>query len=1146
VLPAKPTFVLAGANAMNEEVLSGEPLTRSPEERAKFLEEACAGEPELLAAVRALLAKREKSGFIDKVEADSVKTVARGPGAAQPAVTVDRNDEADEVPPGSTRTADHESSTESGIVIGGRYTLQQQIGEGGMGTVWVARQTEPVKRKVALKLVRAGMHSKAVLQRFEQERQALAILDHPNIAKVLDGGMTPGGQPYFAMELVSGLPLTKFCDDGKLTPRERLELLLPICQAVQHAHQKGIVHRDLKPANILVTTTDGKAVPKVIDFGVAKAIAGKLTDETMATQFGAVVGTLEYMSPEQAGFSAGDIDTRADIYSLGVILYELLTGLRPIDAKRLEKAAVIEVIRIIKEEEPAKPSTRLSTHESLPSIAAVRQTEPRRLMALLRGELDWIVMKCLEKERDRRYETASALALDIQRYLADLPVEARPPSAGYRLGKFVRRNKGTAVAAALVFFLLIGGIVSTSFQAARAQRARDLAVANERQAVLAADAERRAKDSEAKARTKAEAAEKRASAEAAAAKAVSEFLERDVLLQADIRHQVRRGDAVKGGLTIREAMDRAAARIDGRFAGQQLAEAGIRQAIARSYRSLGESKVGLPHQERAYELFKAALGEDDPRTLEAMSFLADCHASVGNASKSLELREEVAKRLSTVKGASDPQSVDAHQLVAIHYLNMGRIPEAIKVYEDLLPAIAQATTNKDSMLIDTRAGLAVAYSRSGRLRDALPILKEVYEWFVANRPADDPDRFQSLNSLARCYYNMGRLDEALALNERCLKERRDRFGPDHPDTIQSMNNVALTYAQMGRKEEAIALLTEVCRYKKVQTGAESPDYHSFQVNLAEVYVDSGRPTEAIAAFEKAYRVFKDRLGPADVSTTRAAQGMAAAYASVGRIREAVDISEEALAPWRARAGDVPLTIVLARNKLGAIYVDLGDLKRGIPLLENTLSRAIGTLGKDNPLTVRMMVNLAKAKREAAGVRESIELLGQARDLCKPLDRYDVLDELATSHERADNPKAALELRRAALDDAIKVHHSDERRLAAAQARLGATLILTHHPAEAEPLLRAAFGVQEKRAADAWTTYDTESLLGAALLGQKKYADAEPLLRAGYEGLQKQAATIPAPRKRCLAEARQRLAQLAEAKRQQSAAANRAKDQHASK
>jgi serine/threonine protein kinase len=363
---------------------------------------------------------------------------------------------------GPITTIDYRPNDKPGATIAGRYTLVAKIGEGGMGEVWVAKQTEPVKRKVALKLIKTGMDSKAVLQRFEQERQALALMDHPSIARVFDGGMTSAGQPFFVMELVDGLPLTRFCDQAQLTPKDRLELFVPICQAVQHAHQKGIIHRDLKPANILVTLIDGKPVPKIIDFGVAKATAGKLTDEAMQTQFGVVVGTLEYMSPEQAGSSGIDIDTRADIYSLGVILYELLTGLRPIEIKRLNNPALTEVIRIIQEEEPSKPSTRLSTHESLPSLAALRQTEPKKLTAMLRGELDLVVMKCLEKRRDRRYETANGLARDIQRYLADEPVEARPPSRGYRLRKFVWRNRFWVTAASIVLLALLVGIAGTT------------------------------------------------------------------------------------------------------------------------------------------------------------------------------------------------------------------------------------------------------------------------------------------------------------------------------------------------------------------------------------------------------------------------------------------------------------------------------------------------------------------------------------------------------------------------------------------------------------------------------------------------------------------------------------------------------------
>jgi WD40 repeat protein len=443
---------------MTEESLFLAALDRpDPDDRRRFLDGACANDPDLRKRIDGLLAAYAAGR--DKLE----------PPTAGPSPTVD-----------------YRPGAEPGIVVAGRYRLLERIGEGGMGEVWVARQIEPVQRKVALKLIKAGMDSKSVLTRFEAERQALAMMDHPNIAKVLDGGLTADGRPFFAMELVNGQPLTRFCDEAKLTPRQRLELFVPVCQAVHHAHQKGIVHRDLKPSNILVTLYDGRPVPKVIDFGVAKATGGRLTEETLSTQFGAVVGTFEYMAPEQAGFSALDVDTRADVYSLGVILYELLTGLRPFDGPRLRKAAIDELFRILREEDPPKPSTKLSTDASLPSAAAVRGTDPRKLTALMKGELDWIVMKCLEKDRSRRYESASGLARDVQRYLADEVVEARPPSARYRARKFVRRNRGRVVGAALVLLALVAGVAGTTAGLIEARGQRDAA----RDAREQADADR--------------------------------------------------------------------------------------------------------------------------------------------------------------------------------------------------------------------------------------------------------------------------------------------------------------------------------------------------------------------------------------------------------------------------------------------------------------------------------------------------------------------------------------------------------------------------------------------------------------------------------------------------------------------------------
>ena len=360
----------------------------------------------------------------------------------------------------------------------GPYKLIEKIGEGGFGLVFVADQQAPVKRRVALKLIKPGMDSREVIARFEAERQALAMMDHPNIARVLDAGATDSGHPYFVMELVHGIPITDFCDKNRLTMRERLELFVSVCQAVQHAHQKGIIHRDIKPSNVLVTLQDGCPVVKVIDFGIAKALHQQLTDKTVYTRFAQVIGTPLYMSPEQAEMSSLDIDTRSDIYSLGVLLYELLTGTTPFDGKRLSAVSFDERIRIIRQEEPPKPSTRLRQSSlTVPVLASLRRIEPARLFKSCRGDLDWITMKALDKDRRRRDETASDLAADVLRYLHDEPVSACPPSAGYLLKKFSRRYRTIlATAAAIAASLLLAAIVSTAFafreKAARAEADR--------------------------------------------------------------------------------------------------------------------------------------------------------------------------------------------------------------------------------------------------------------------------------------------------------------------------------------------------------------------------------------------------------------------------------------------------------------------------------------------------------------------------------------------------------------------------------------------------------------------------------------------------------------------------------------------------
>ena len=432
-------------------------LTGDP--RSAFLTAACGQDANLRQQVEALLRAHDESGGVLPRQAD-------------------RNLE-DQRLDATSLTA---SQASPGTMIGGRYKLIEAIGEGGMGSVWLAEQMEPVRRKVAIKLIKAGMDSRSVLARFEAERQALALMEHPNIAKVLDAGTTESGRPFFVMELVRGVPITQFCDQRRLTPRQRLELFVPVCQAIQHAHQKGVIHRDIKPSNVLVALYDERAVPKVIDFGVAKAVGQPLTDKTLITNFGALVGTVEYMSPEQASLNNLDIDTRSDVYSLGVLLYELLTGVTPVDRVHLQQGALLEILRIVREVETPRPSVKLSTIDALPSIAANRSMEPAKLSESMKGELDWVLLKALDKDRTRRYETANAFARDVERYLADELIEARPPSTGYRLRRLARKHRAALTTVTAVALCLFIGASVSMWQAIRASRAEKVAVASAREA----------------------------------------------------------------------------------------------------------------------------------------------------------------------------------------------------------------------------------------------------------------------------------------------------------------------------------------------------------------------------------------------------------------------------------------------------------------------------------------------------------------------------------------------------------------------------------------------------------------------------------------------------------------------------------------
>ncbi len=604
----------------------------------------------------------------------------------------------------------------------GPYKLLRQIGEGGMGVVYMAEQESPIRRRVALKIIRPGLDSDQVIARFEAERQALALMDHPHIAKVFDAGTTDTGRHYFVMELVDGIPITDYCDQNQLAPAERLELFIRVCQAVQHAHQKGIIHRDIKPSNVLVSLDDGGPVPKVIDFGLAKAIDQRLTERTMFTQFGQVVGTLEYMSPEQAELGILDVDTRSDVYSLGVLLYELLTGSTPLQRAKLRQAACAVILHRIREEETPKPSSRLSeSSDELATIAERRQTEPARLAKLVRGELDWIVMRAVEKDRTRRYETAGGLARDVERYLSNEPVEAGPPSATYRLRKYARKHRGVlAMAVAFAGVLMLAAAVSTR-QAYLATKARNEAQKAYEQSRVN---EAKAKEQEVQARRS-----------AAEAEGLLNFFEDRVLAAA--RPEGRAGGLGRA-VTLRQAIDAALPAVAQDFAAQPLVEARLRQTLGTSYYHLGDPAKAAEQFEASRACMQRHRGPDDPDTLKSMDNLASSYNALGRHAEALKLHEQALTLMKSNLGPDHLNTLQTMNNLATSYYSLGRHAEALKLQEETL------TLRKSKL------------------------------------GPDHPDTLASMNNLAASYYSLGRHAEALKLYEETLTLHEAQAGPRPP------------------------------------------------------------------------------------------------------------------------------------------------------------------------------------------------------------------------------------------------------------------------------------------------------------------------------------------------------------------------------
>ena len=811
----------------------------------------------------------------------------------------------------------------SGTVVG-PYKLLQIIGEGGMGTVYMAEQTHPVRRTVALKLIRAGMDSRQVLARFGAERQALALMDHPSIAKVFDAGATVEGRPYFVMELVKGVPITKYCDERRLTLRERLELAIPVCQAVQHAHQKGIIHRDLKPSNVLIALYDGRPVPKIIDFGVAKATGPRLTDQTLYTELGSVVGTLEYMSPEQAELNQLDIDTRSDIYSLGVLLYELLTGSTPLDRTRTKAVAFLEVLRVIREDESPRPSLRLSTTEELPNIAACRHIEPRKLSGLVRGELDWIVMKALEKDRNRRYETAIGLALDIERYLHDEPVDAGPPSASYRLRKLARKHRALLTTAVAFLGLLVLGVLVSTALAVRAGHAESATrqalekVRDEQSKTGAALAQVRDEQGKTEvALIKATAQEQRAIESAAQSKAVLEFFQEKVLA-------ATRPGGQEGGLskdvTIRLAVDAAEPQIATAFRDQPAAEAAIRNTMGGTYRFLGETAQAIRQLERCCQLRRDTLGLDHPDTLDSVNNLALAYQSAGRLREALPLFEETFKVRKVKLGPDHTETLITMNNLATAYHDMGRFSDALPLFEQTFKLMKFKLGTDHPQTLASMNNLAMAYRSNGRAGDALPLFDETLKLMKFKLGPDHPDTLASMNNLAMGYADAGRLADAQALYEEALNRKRVKLGGDHPDTLATMNNLAMAHRDAGRLGDALPLLEETLKLKRIKLGADHPDTLLSMNNLAMAYRDVGRLGDALPRLEETLKLRKTKLGPDHPATLLSMNNLAMIYQDVGRLDDAVPLFDETLRLRKVKLGPANGNSLISMNNLAGAFL----------------------------------------------------------------------------------------------------------------------------------------------------------------------------------------------------------------------------------
>mgnify|MGYP003673403902 CR=1 FL=1 len=823
----------------------------------------------------------------------------------------------------------------------GRYTLIEKIGEGGCGAVYLAEQFEPVKRRVALKVIKLGMDTASVISRFEAERQALARMEHPDIARVLDAGSTATGRPFFVMENVAGVPITTFCDEHKLPMAERLGLFSRVCLAIQHAHQKGIIHRDVKPSNVLVAWHDGIVSPKVIDFGIAKATEGRLTAETVETQLGQFLGTPAYMSPEQADLAELDIDTRTDVYSLGVLLYELLTGLPPFEPKELLAAGLEHMRRQIREIDPPRPSTRLQTMDpKLRETAASRRViDPPKLAARISGDLDWVVMRCLEKDRTRRYESAAALARDIQRHLANEAIDARPASAGYRLSKLVRRNRLAFAAAAAVLVALVGGIVATSWQAVRANRA-----------------------------------EKVAQEKAEIATAVQEFLTRDMLSQANSFAQADAGEQPDADLKVREALARAAVKVGERFANRPRVELEVRQSIGESYLGMFLGDPAIEQLSRALELAETWLGPTHKQTLQIKRSLGRAYFHRGDHAKALELQTAVATAMERVKSpVEDLSNVRTEQALTLEA--MGDYQQARDIHRELYEENLARLGLEDQATLVTAGNYAGMLFSLGQLAEAEKLQRMVIEIEAKVLGPEHPSRLTALNNLALTLSSLDRKEEAQTMYEELLATSQKVLGPEHQNVLFAMLNLASVYSERGALDKSNAM-AEAAREIAQRTLAPE---HQINVtllnNLANNYSKQDRLDEVLKIRLAMQDSVIAAFGPDHPNTLMALANLGITFKDVGRFQEGVDRLEPAWSGLVQKLGRThPASLAVMTNLILA-HMKLWDRARVAELRQERLDILLELHGPDDARVWKAKQDMANSL-EQIGETEAASRMGQ--------------------------------------------------------------------------------------------------------------------------------------------------------------------------